>query len=238
MTNEDLTVLILDKLNWYYDDVLRKARANSSELIAGEVILAILNHDTIPKAAANLGKGAQTLYRVLDGYFVPIFGKLNGGNETWKWKLLCFIEHKKCGECNSIKQYSEFDIDNSAAGGKHFYCKECRKAKNKTSYARALANGYYKKYYLVNRSKLLEGHQRYAKQRSLRCVSWEDRTKLVEFYANCPEGMHVDHILPLKGKNVSGLHVLANLQYLPAKENLQKGNRIDLELYNREVYNS
>jgi 5-methylcytosine-specific restriction endonuclease McrA len=40
------------------------------------------------------------------------------------------------------------------------------------------------------------------------------------------KGFEVDHIIPLNGKQVSGLHTLINLQVLPISINRSKGNKM------------
>ena len=61
---------------------------------------------------------------------------------------------------------------------------------------------------------------------------WADREKIKEMYAKAAamSGMtggpwHVDHVIPLRGRLVSGLHVHSNLQLLPGVENARKHNR-------------
>lgn len=70
------------------------------------------------------------------------------------------------------------------------------------------------------------------KQRLLPWLTQEHFEQIEEFYTIAKmfqmytgQEYHVDHIVPLQGKNVSGFHAPWNLQILTAKENLSKGNR-------------
>jgi hypothetical protein len=69
--------------------------------------------------------------------------------------------------------------------------------------------------------------------RIMRAPAWADKERIKAYYNVCAffnevngyAKYHVDHIIPLNGKKVSGLHVHNNLQVIPAVENLRKGAR-------------
>jgi len=103
-----------------------------------------------------------------------------------------------------------------------------------------------KKYRLENKEKIKERNRKYNQRkksdllylarRKNACAayrakklkatpSWADLAKIKQAYLDCPKGFHVDHIIPLQGKNVCGFHVENNLQYLPAMDNFRKNNK-------------
>jgi hypothetical protein len=73
------------------------------------------------------------------------------------------------------------------------------------------------------------------KQRTPMWLSPFDRLKIKCYYSvaamlarNNKEPWHVDHIVPLQGKLVSGLHVPNNLQFLRGVDNIRKKNKFEV----------
>lgn len=113
------------------------------------------------------------------------------------------------------------------------YCCNESNRKNKeklkqTEEGRAKLNLYNSDWAARNNSSTLAAWHKRNSAKLNRTPLWADLTVIKEFYKNCPKGYEVDHIVPLQGKLVSGLHVLENLQYLPSSANRSKGNNFEV----------
>lgn len=229
MSYEDFTIQVLDKLSWDYDKVLNPGHyKNTKDLYAGDLILAIFNTANTPEAALLCGVSYKTVLTAIKRFLVPELGALNGGYETWKFRLEHLIQVHKCPSCKKYKNYSSYHLNKGAARGINNECKDCRVLTNALVYNKESTKEAHQRSYEKHAAKIRERHISQGMERALRVPKWSEKEQIVEFYKNCPEGYHVDHIIPLKGKLVSGLHVISNLQYLTAEENIRKGNKFEI----------
>lgn len=142
------------------------------------------------------------------------------------------VEEKLCRKCSEIKPSSEFFKQKKHRDGLQSYCKECARSyyRNKTlndEDFRQRRNLKSRKYRVENKDYFARKSAERKAFKLLATPSWltEDHlTQISDMYKKCPEGYEVDHIVPLRGKNVSGLHVPWNLQHLTKEENRRKSN--------------
>lgn len=140
-----------------------------------------------------------------------------------------------CMECRRLKERERYyaDKQKTKAKIKKKYTANAEKlrAKRRELYAanpskeRELSKIRSQKWRAANPQHRNALKRKYVADKGKRTPAWADLKAIVDFYKGCPVGFHVDHIYPLRGKFVSGLHVIENLQYLSAVENQRKNNR-------------
>lgn len=68
----------------------------------------------------------------------------------------------------------------------------------------------------------------YAERVKRATPKWADMGAITTMYQQAKRlGLEVDHVVPLQGKNVCGLHVENNLQHLTMEANRRKNNRFE-----------
>lgn len=85
-----------------------------------------------------------------------------------------------------------------------------------------------RKWSKANSKKELAKCRKYQASKKNATPPWLTKAQIKEMqdiYVNCLEGYEVDHIIPLQGKNVKGLHVPWNLRYLKISDNRKKSNK-------------
>lgn len=205
---QEIVTEILLKLSLPPDKVLKAKTKVFPGITANSLIHSIITTSSIEKAGEVLDVSSRSLQRCLRDIFNGPMSKA-GGNA--RFYLLSKIDKIYCNKCGLIKNKEFFNKDSHVSTGYKSTCKSCKQDA-------------FKDYYILNKGAIISNvTKRYAHVRRA-TPSWANLEIIKNIYENA-EGSHVDHIIPLQGELVCGLHVENNLQYLTPEENLSKGNK-------------
>lgn len=159
---------------------------------------------------------------------------------------------KTCTKCQEAKNLDQF-YKRSNRNTHLSWCKSCKNKssaswheRNKEKHSEINAKWYQenKERHLANNKQWYENNKDVklasTTAREKRCVlatpTWADKELIKELYILAKKlteqtGIQheVDHIVPLKGGKVSGLHVEHNLQVITAEENRRKSNKFQID---------
>lgn len=159
---------------------------------------------------------------------------------------------KHCTKCDVVKETTLFSKRARSPDGLASWCKQCMTAykkrwviDNPDKHRAHALKSYHKdpsknrvanrEWYRNNRGKNRAKTVQYKLAKINRTPPWADLDAIRAISVECArrraagENVVVDHIVPLRGKYVSGLHVHQNLRIIPHDENARKGNKFELD---------
>ena len=145
--------------------------------------------------------------------------------EKWKARTKRWYAANKERAAAYHKAYREKKREEKRSYFRDYYEKNAERLK-----ARARINGSVWRKANLDKARARSMRHTAAKLRAM--PIWADHRAIDAVYEECVrvaldtgEEHHVDHMVPLQGKQVCGLHVHHNLQILPGRENQSKGAR-------------
>lgn len=250
---QDIVKMILEKSGKNISSIAIKKFGTRREVLYTELIHSLLKTNSLLEASVLLNISEPTLESQMYKHVKKDFPDKKS-NQKWKHFFLSRISYRQCNKCEFIgddNTYFYSTVNN--------VCRKCSKnqslayreehredlkeaAKVYREDNKEKLHAYYnspeyklkKAEYRKNNPGIIKAgnaKRREAEINATRKYEYGDQEEIdiIEFYNNCPEGYHVDHIIPLQHRLVCGLHNISNLQYLKAKENLSKGNKFYIE---------
>lgn len=151
--------------------------------------------------------------------------------------FLYLYGYKHCHSCKNILALSEYYSNKSLWDSLCSLCKYCDKQRGK-EYKDSNKEKIKKSYYIWYDSNKHIRAQNSAKRRAARkqasifLIHDNYKKEIIHIYKEASDkNMQVDHIVPIQGKYVCGLHVPWNLQLLNKSDNASKGNYHESEEY-------